>query len=556
MTARPAMVVALSGGALLVAAGLVGRQVDSQPYPTIALWHWWAGWILAAAAALVLLAAATASAAPAHGGIAQIALLACWVAPLIVAWETGPDGVRSLAMAISALCPVAAFAAVSSIVDTLVRRPAWIAASVLCAGAGLLLLLGYEPFRDPGCLAVCGRNPWAVTHVARAPSLALSATLVAVAVLATSAFVRHGSAGDSAGRTWARTRVIAVAALVGAAVPWLSLTQLGSNRGWVLLSVVGILATGGLVLTSATHSLLRRRRVASLVTALTAAPRPEELEAALAKALGDRVRITYPHPAGTGYLDAGGDAVPPPSGDRLEVTSRGLLVALLTGPGVSAGTRDGGRAILEPATALLVENASVIAGLRAEVARVREARSAVVTANDEARAELERDLHDGSQQLVLALAIDLRLLAAACADAPSLAIVEAAQKEVAVALEQLRVLAHGLHPAALTSGGLPAALEVLSEQTGVMVTLEGACDLPLAVALATYRLVEVAAEQARARRHLILSVVVDKRPHDVVVRIDDHSGERIPVGVEADRVAALGAELHEGPPLVVVFPTS
>jgi signal transduction histidine kinase len=93
----------------------------------------------------------------------------------------------------------------------------------------------------------------------------------------------------------------------------------------------------------------------------------------------------------------------------------------------------------------------------------RVSRAAILEAADSERRRLERNLHDGAQQRLVALAIQLRAVAAAQATDPPTAgiLLASAQDELALALEDLRALARGTHPAVLTDHGLRAALDAL-----------------------------------------------------------------------------------------------
>jgi signal transduction histidine kinase len=107
--------------------------------------------------------------------------------------------------------------------------------------------------------------------------------------------------------------------------------------------------------------------------------------------------------------------------------------------------------------------------VRAQLIYVRESRARIVTATNAARARLERDLHDGAQQRLLAIGLALQLLRQQPDNATLL---DAAELELASALTELRELAAGLHPAVLTDLGLVAALEALVSRLGSRVRLD------------------------------------------------------------------------------------
>ena len=91
-------------------------------------------------------------------------------------------------------------------------------------------------------------------------------------------------------------------------------------------------------------------------------------------------------------------------------------------------------------------------------------RARIVTAGDVERRRLERNLHDGAQQRLVTLALSLRLAQGKLDSDPATArtMLAAAAEELVLALEELRELARGLHPAVLTDHGLGAAVEMLA----------------------------------------------------------------------------------------------
>ncbi|HLK44785.1 MAG TPA: sensor histidine kinase, partial [Acidimicrobiales bacterium] len=123
-------------------------------------------------------------------------------------------------------------------------------------------------------------------------------------------------------------------------------------------------------------------------------------------------------------------------------------------------------------------NSIVAAGLdvtehRRQESEIRASRGRIVAAGDEERRRLERNLHDGAQQRLVSLSLTLRLAEAKYATDPTAvpAILESASNELALALEELRELARGIHPAVLTDRGLDAALEGLAARTPLAVDL-------------------------------------------------------------------------------------
>jgi signal transduction histidine kinase len=111
--------------------------------------------------------------------------------------------------------------------------------------------------------------------------------------------------------------------------------------------------------------------------------------------------------------------------------------------------------------------------LTAEVSDLRDARSRIIEAADAERRRIERDLHDGAQQRLVALALTLRMAEkrAAEGDPESSELVRKASDEAGLALKDLRDLARGIHPAILTNRGLTAALEDLAGRASIPVRI-------------------------------------------------------------------------------------
>ncbi|HEY3183569.1 MAG TPA: PAS domain S-box protein [Gaiellaceae bacterium] len=184
---------------------------------------------------------------------------------------------------------------------------------------------------------------------------------------------------------------------------------------------------------------------------------------------------------------------------------------------------------------------------------VRESRARIVAAADGARRRLERNLHDGAQQRLVALLLQLRA-ARRRVDDP---VLETAIGELQGALDELRELARGIHPATLSEHGLTTAVRVLAERTALPVTL----DLPDAryderVEAAAYYVVSEAltniAKYAQASSATIRAQVRDGRLA-VTVEDDGVGGADASAGTGlrglADRVAALdGSFTIESPP--------
>ncbi|HKH16853.1 MAG TPA: histidine kinase [Solirubrobacteraceae bacterium] len=208
-----------------------------------------------------------------------------------------------------------------------------------------------------------------------------------------------------------------------------------------------------------------------------------DLEAALRRALGDP-ELT---------LAIGGEPAAGPGRGVAAVDRDGRRVAAL----VYDASLDEDPELIEAAraaTAVALENQHLHAESHARVAELRASRERIVAAGDAERRRLERNLHDGAQQRLVAIALQLRLLRNRVSDDESAEqLVITASDELALSLAELRELARGIHPAVLEHG-LPAALDSLAGRSTVATTVscEASGRLPERVELAAYFVVSEA----------------------------------------------------------------
>jgi signal transduction histidine kinase len=199
--------------------------------------------------------------------------------------------------------------------------------------------------------------------------------------------------------------------------------------------------------------------------------------------------------------------------------------------------------------------AQAIANVDARI-KLRQSRTRLVEAADAARRRLERDLHDGAQQQLVSLAIQLRLLSRTL-DLPAATALEACIQSLSAALQELRDLARGLHPAVLTERGLPSALEALAARSPVPVIVEAGLDerLPEVHEVALYFVAaEALANVAKYARASAVNVHVKRCDGcaELVIRDDGVGGARADGGSGlrglADRVEALDGRLQLNSP--------
>jgi signal transduction histidine kinase len=204
------------------------------------------------------------------------------------------------------------------------------------------------------------------------------------------------------------------------------------------------------------------------------------------------------------------------------------------------------------ATRLAVDNDRLQAELRAQLDATRASRVRIVVAADEARRRLERDLHDGVQQRLVTLAMDVRIVEAGLTDPALRASVAAIGDEMASALKELRDFAHGVHPAVLTDEGLGPALKSLAERCPVPAQLLELPSerLPAAYETAGYFVVSEAlanvAKHARAT-HVTVAARCTHDQFEVEINDDGIGGADASSGSGlrglGDRIAALDGVL-------------
>ena len=211
------------------------------------------------------------------------------------------------------------------------------------------------------------------------------------------------------------------------------------------------------------------------------------------------------------------------------------------------------------AAALALDNERLKADLRARLEELRHSRRRIVEAADDARRQIERDLHDGAQQQLVSLALDLRILRARLKHEPELAeTVEELADKLAAALAELRELARGIHPAVLSDHGLGPAIHVLVERAAIAVECDLAFDdrLPAPVEAAAYFVVAEGLTNVIKYANATKATVSVRRRGgmlEVVVGDDGVGGARIDAGSGlrglSDRLAALEGELELDSPL-------
>jgi signal transduction histidine kinase len=286
--------------------------------------------------------------------------------------------------------------------------------------------------------------------------------------------------------------------------------QIGGQAAVALALLAGVLTAE-----------LARGRVADLVVEL-ADIAPGEVRDALARALHDpTLQVAYWLPLRRAYVDEDGRPVQLPADGRA-VTRLEDVAAIVHDPELDAHLVEAAGA----AARLALHNARLQADVRAQLDKVQESRRRIVTAGDEQRRRIERDLHDGAQQRLVALALELRIAQRQRGgDDPELQrILADAVGQLQVAVEELRELARGVHPAVLTEEGLAGALESLAARTPLPVEIVAAPEerLPDEIEAAAYFVAcEAITNAVKHSQATHIRVFLEQQNGRLVIEVED-----------------------------------
>lgn len=327
--------------------------------------------------------------------------------------------------------------------------------------------------------------------------------------------------------------------------------------------ILGLTALPIALLAGLLRARLARGHVGELVVHLERTS-PGELRDELAQALGDpSLEVAFWLPERREFVDSDGRAFAvPEDGPRRAVTrleQEGEPLAVLVH---DPTLRDEEKLVegVAAAARLALQNARLHAEVSAQLAKVKDSRARIVAAADEERRRIERDIHDGAQQRLVALALELRSAQRRLGEDvdPELdQLLASAADELQVAVDELRELAHGIHPGILVQGGLAAALESLAGRSPVPVTVDATQErLPPAVEGTAYFVAsEALANVAKHAAASKASIRATRVNGTLVIEIEDDgvggAAARDGSGLRglADRVEALGGRLRiESPP--------
>jgi signal transduction histidine kinase len=439
-------------------------------------------------------------------------------------------------------------------------------AYVLLAITRLAWLVVWSPGPVVDKVGFSPRNPYVIWPNTDLAWLLGPGTIVAIAALLYVAMLvglwRHWQRASPALRRALRPITVAAPLQLAIIVAWhladanaSGLEELRKALQQPVVDLAGVVFPVGFLL-GLLRTRLSRGAIADLALLLGRGVPLGGLRDTLARALRDpTLQVAFPAPSGDGFVDPDGQQIDPPSGPRHDrgvarLEHDGELLAVLTyDPAIEA--EDPGRVEAVASMArLALENERLAAQVRAQLEEVRASRARIVEAGDAERRKIERDLHDGAQQRLVALAMRLDQAREGSADAAAL--IDTTTAELLTAIKEVRDLAHGLHPTILTDSGLAAAVEALAERTSfpVMARVTEA-RFPTEVEVAAYYVIAEGltniAKYAHATEARVEVTAQDGRL-EVTVADNGRGGADPAAGTGlrglADRLAAVGGDLN------------
>jgi signal transduction histidine kinase len=503
------------------------------------------------------------------GLLAMLAGLA-WFGPDWEGWVGASSLVRSLGATVAVFFVPLLFHLVLALPGGRLRgRPARIAVVAvyaLAVGVAVGLALFRDPFLDPYCWRTCLDNAFlvdaepgladALGDVWIRATLVLGAAIVAIAV-------RRLIASTPPARRVLLPTLVPLAVLASAEVAYavallgtpLENPESGGFAAIFLARSLSACALGVGLAWSVAGARRMRSSVSRLAAELAEAP-AGTLRDGLAAALGDPgLEVHYWLQGSERFVSVDGSAAAAP------VAGNGRAVTPITRGGRTLAVVSHDAALLDgrdlehqigSAARLAIDNERLEAEVLAQLQDLRGSRARIVEASDAERRRLERNLHDGAQQRLLAVSYDLRVAHAAAekdGDRELGELTSRATTEIDGALGELRELAEGIYPAILTEAGLGMALASLADRAPRPVELGEMPEerFPPAVERTAFYAVEEALHDAHGRGATFASVRAERSDGVLAVTVEDDGADRAgPLVHVADRVGALGGTVEAG----------
>lgn len=381
--------------------------------------------------------------------------------------------------------------------------------------AGPLQVLVYDPFLDPACRLNCDHNPVALAHVPLLAAIAGAAVwIVAVAIVAGLRHGRHRLAGLAP----------AIASLLVAG-------GYGFGLPFAAVVVAGVMAAD---LWGRVRTELRLR---DLVRTLQSG---DDLEQALRRIMGDpQLSVAYVVDGEPTLVDRIGEPCGPPEPGRVSTpvaTSTGTVAWIRHRSDAIDAARLGKALNGEARLAFDVGRLRALSAVHAR--DITDSRARIITAGDAERRRVERDLHDGAQQFVLAVGMQVELaLLDAEPESTTHATLEVCMSRARAALDDLRAITRTLRPYPVDLAGLDSTLQALARRCAWPSTVDTPPERSFGaiVEAACLAFVEAAFDAATSAVHLTVTDLGASLQVRLRGRFND---EGLEVGI--DRVAAMG----------------
>lgn len=342
---------------------------------------------------------------------------------------------------------------------------------------------------------------------------------------------------------------IAFALVLAFLEPLVGFADSGS-QAVLIIERLALIAFPAALVVGVVRSRLDQARVGDLALALEDTVTSSDLEARIGEALGDpSARLVFRSDGGQGLIDA--------RGRPIEIGSDRAKAAIHTDDGVDLGAIIHDPAVDETliasvsaAATLAVRNESLRAELRRQLLEVERSRERIAEAALDERRRIERDLHDGAQQGLLALGASLSSIRAKT-DGEVGGLLDEAIEDLKSTVDSLRDLARGVHPPVLSDRGLAPAIKSLAERSPVAVEVDVLSDRfrPAVEAAAYFLVAEALANTARHANASSVAVAAARVDGWLTIDISDDGSGGADLGRGTglqgltDRVEALGGEL-------------
>jgi len=502
-------------------------------------------------------------------GIVALLAGAIWFAPDWVGWDGGPPLARSVAMVVAPFGPPllihVALGASNARLGSVGARAVLFALYGAAAVAAFGLALFRDPFLDQYCWSNCTENVFLLRpepDLSRLLERTLLVAVLAGAVAVVALTARHVLRTSTATRrvVWPVASAGSLLAASLAAYAVALLLDPAESGDDPLFATLFFARAGAATLLagalgwSAYVAWRARAAVGNVVRELAGVPASGSLRRALTISLGDpTLEVAYPVGLSDRFVDPGGNDVAPPltrpNRAVTPIVRNGRCIAVVSHSRIDLAEDELAREI-GPAARLSVDNERLRAELLARLHDLQASRARIVEAGDAARRLLERDLHDGAQQRLLAVMYDLRVARTAAGSAGEVelaAVLDRAVGEAEEALEELRELAHGIFPAILAEAGLARALWGLVDHAPLPVELTnpdgGRYSGPVETTAYVVADSAIADASHRTATHAVLRV--RRTAGELVVEIEDDGAPVDVVSADvADRVGAVGGRVE------------